>query len=1136
MNKSPVQFLIESGVYDNAPPSLKRSIVFSNYIALILSSAGLLLFVLVPQNHNFGGFTESMIAVGIFCVPILLNRFSFTYISRLYLCWVPPLLITWAMVNAMKVSVIVPTSSYAGLRTYLVAASCIPYLLMDRRDIGTFILGILPTFLFLLFNDYILNKAGVGYAAKGTPDVGYVFMQARSLIAYVVIGGSCLSLRLVVDKSDRLNQALLDELDQKNKMILRQAAKEVSELDNKLYEKLEELKERDFILGESQRMAKIGSWRFQIKTNSMFWSEEMYNIFGVEKNYELTVENVNQLFDPNVSQSITLAYDDLVKHGKPLDLTMPISTPLGHKRWLRINGFPLYKGEVISGALGICHDITFYKEAEERLALSEKKYRSLFEQASDAIMITDLNGNFLDVNSSLCTLLRYKKEDILRLNSNDIIDSGHLPEHQIKLNELNDGIQVISERMMIRSDGSRVPVESNIKKFREDALFVIARDISERKETAQKLKKHIRELALLNTINAVSAKADDVVELLKQVSSVLIREGNYKLVWIGKETISDTAHVITPLITMGDSTEYIRDVVIDLNNENHRKGPGAKALLGGTPGVLNQYSDSADYAFWNSYASTHGIHASLGIAINAAPIGCWVLNLYSPNPEAFDTNEISVLERVAETVGTTIRSIHATKERDIANYQLKERVKELITVRRISELLNQDDEILDDVLLKIVHILPPGWQYPEITAGRITVDEKEFKTFNFSDSIYKQLAEFQLPQGKHGTIEVVYLEEKPIDAEGPFLTEERNLINMIAEMLSIYFAKRHESMALKNSEANLSATVNNTDILIWSIDTDYKLITFNAPFFNHIKKYYGLEVRVGTITLGESTREEDGTITNKWNDRYRRVLTGEKITLEENRFGIDFYYSLAPISGHGNAVTGVNIFATNITTQKQKAQQLAEANKEIGELKLTALRSVMNPHFIFNALNSIQFFIAANDRLNAINYLSKFSKLIRSVLTSSVNNKIKLGEEIEILKNYVQLEVLRFEGKFEFNIDIDANLETDTIEIPSLLVQPYVENAIIHGLYNKQSKGHLNIRIYEQQGAVVFEIEDDGVGREAATKIREENLSEHKSMGTKLTEERLKLINESHNVSFQIMDLMNGKVGCGTRVTIWIKL
>jgi LytS/YehU family sensor histidine kinase len=196
----------------------------------------------------------------------------------------------------------------------------------------------------------------------------------------------------------------------------------------------------------------------------------------------------------------------------------------------------------------------------------------------------------------------------------------------------------------------------------------------------------------------------------------------------------------------------------------------------------------------------------------------------------------------------------------------------------------------------------------------------------------------------------------------------------------------------------------------------------------------------------------------------------------------------------------------------------------------------MNPHFIYNALNSIQSFIAKNDRLNAISYLSKFAKLIRGIVTNSIHNKIKITEELDLLTHYINLERVRFEKQFHFELTIEPGLDTESIEIPSLLIQPYVENAIVHGLYNKMSAGRLRISVCKKEQSVLFEIQDNGIGRSAALKLREGAFPEHKSMGIKLTEERLRLINEIDNVSVVIEDLFEHGEPAGTMVKIWVKI
>ena len=376
---------------------------------------------------------------------------------------------------------------------------------------------------------------------------------------------------------------------------------------------------------------------------------------------------------------------------------------------------------------------------------------------------------------------------------------------------------------------------------------------------------------------------------------------------------------------------------------------------------------------------------------------------------------------------------------------------------------------------------------------------------------------------------------KAIRALGGWLdiTRERTREQVLEKALQ-YQRNLNEQLML--SEANLNTTINNTTLLVWSINRDYTLIAFNEPVKNYFKTTYGIELKQGErILKDDEPNPEIQRLQKKWIKRYERALNGE-IFKESQQIGDRYMdYSLSPIVGR-NGITGVSIFAEDVTDRIQKERELASANKTIGELKLMALRSVMNPHFIFNALNSIQFFIGKNDRLNAINYLSTFSKLIRGILTNSMSNKVKLADEIELLKHYVNLELLRFEEKFEFILFVSPTLDIDNIEVPSLLIQPYVENAILHGLYNKSSKGILRILVREDEDSVLVEIEDNGIGREAARKLRQQNFPQHKSMGTFLTEERFKLINMEEKASFEIRDLFEGEKSTGTLVKIWVAM
>lgn len=225
----------------------------------------------------------------------------------------------------------------------------------------------------------------------------------------------------------------------------------------------------------------------------------------------------------------------------------------------------------------------------------------------------------------------------------------------------------------------------------------------------------------------------------------------------------------------------------------------------------------------------------------------------------------------------------------------------------------------------------------------------------------------------------------------------------------------------------------------------------------------------------------------------------------------------------------------NYKKQQTINQQKLQYQKVITEQKM--LRLQMNPHFIFNSLNSIQSFISSEQSYEAEKYLARFAKLIRGILENSRENLISLDKEIEVLELYLSLEQLRFENRFSYKINIDEKLEQDFTSIPPMLVQPFAENAILHGLKNKKD-GKLNINFLEKDDSLICEIDDNGIGREASTgKNTQKN---HKSLATTITKDRLKaLSDEFHKPShFSIEDKkdQDTNAAIGTKVTIQIPI
>jgi len=805
-------------------------------LALAASLGGLVIarFVLLAADPTL--ISRLIIGILLCLFPIALNRAGYIWTSRFLLCWVPPILILILFVLAMQQGLENEASAYIGIRFFLLAFSYYPFLVFSLKNVKQLVAGLMVPLLAILFFDPILAFFGVRYTDQAISSFPYVYNTVRAIVSFGIIGSGCYFLKRAFEKSEEVNNKLVSELEGVNVLLKQQAESEVHQLNQKLYANLQQLSEREFILSQSQRIARIGSWEYYVANNFLFWSDEMYAIFGLDKErLELKISNLNEALGDEGSQRVSQATTELLKTGSPFDIIIRTKTPIGYKKWFRVNAFPISEGDKIVGVRGICHDITFFKEAEEKLRSSEAKFAKVFESYPDMIVVVrEVDQIIFDVNQRISDVLGYHEDEVV-------------------------GISLHS-----------------IKAF---------------------------------------------------------------------------------------MTEDVRQFFIQAND-----------------------------------------------AIGYAEIEC---------------------------------------------------------------LLRRKDGVIIDV---------------KVTGIRISIEDQYYRMSIVQDITEQKRTEREKEQ-----------------ARDSFLA----------------------------SQANLRATINNTEVLIWSVDRDFKLITFNIPFARYVKHHYGFVLRLGDEFL-ERTRAAEGPETAQmWNVHYTRALAGEIVTWHDTHHGQDIQYSLSPII-EDNQVIGVSVFGDNVTESRTKDKQLAEANIKIGELKLMALRSVMSPHFIFNVLNSIQYFIAKNDRLNAITYLTTFSKLIRSILTHSVDNRIRLSDEIELLQNYVQLEMVRFENKFSFELSVDPQLEIETIYIPSLLIQPYVENAILHGLYNKTGLGKLKLAIYEKDDTVIFQIEDDGIGRAAATELRKRNFPTHKSMGIKLTEERLQLINQKHNVGFEIEDLFEDGQPSGTRVRIQV--
>lgn len=219
--------------------------------------------------------------------------------------------------------------------------------------------------------------------------------------------------------------------------------------------------------------------------------------------------------------------------------------------------------------------------------------------------------------------------------------------------------------------------------------------------------------------------------------------------------------------------------------------------------------------------------------------------------------------------------------------------------------------------------------------------------------------------------------------------------------------------------------------------------------------------------------------------------------------------------------------------QAERKAQMLQVEGDLRESRMKAIRSQLNPHFIFNALNSIQYLFYSGDKKTASQFMGDFATLMRNVLDMSSKAEVSISEEQKMLSHYLDLEKMRMENAFEYSFEIDETLDVEKVKLPTMLLQPYVENAVKHAFQGMKTGGKLSISISKQTNELLVKIEDNGVGLHAS-----ENDSSHQSFSTDANDERVRMINEGRKmaVGVKMEDLSELGEGNGTRVTINIPL
>ena len=354
----------------------------------------------------------------------------------------------------------------------------------------------------------------------------------------------------------------------------------------------------------------------------------------------------------------------------------------------------------------------------------------------------------------------------------------------------------------------------------------------------------------------------------------------------------------------------------------------------------------------------------------------------------------------------------------------------------------------------------------------------------------------------------------------PRFSDNGKFIGMLGISIDISKQKQAEE-ALHESEEKFRALSDATLEAIFISEKGVCIETNQAAIEMFGYTYDELIGIFGTDVIAPESKEiVKQNILSGYEEPYEAVA----LRKDGTKFLAEFEGKMFNYKGRNVRVTAVR----DITVRKN-------AEKEIEKLKQMLLKSQMNPHFVFNSLIAIQSFIYKKKPVEASNYLSSFAKLIRYILNSSTEDYVPIEKEIQAINHYLELQKLRFDNKFDYSVYVDPEINIEIISIPPMLVQPFIENSIEHGIQHKKTKGNIDVRFILKNNTIFFEVEDDGIGRAKAGKLIKNKDEIHKSFGTSITKERIANLNKSlsQKIKLNVIDLKDSKENItGTKVTL----
>lgn len=459
------------------------------------------------------------------------------------------------------------------------------------------------------------------------------------------------------------------------------------------------------------------------------------------------------------------------------------------------------------------------------------------------------------------------------------------------------------------------------------------------------------------------------------------------------------------------------------------------------------------------------------------------------------------------------------------------KVAEDISTDKTSEMLNSNDynrlknsgnpEIEDKYLRSNISLLSRGQKKEEVADAYIQQAQISLKKSDSTNALEKYQQALPYAKSMPGKVIKIYSEIAKLHASGKRFDEAVSVIQeLLAKARKI---KDYDTQITQLQDlAGIYFEMNNPESAVDALKQAYSIASANGKTFEAkeslskliayyksagdnetaIQLYEEFMKNLDRIILSDNSLTDAKTF--KVTEERIRRLESEKALKDEliSRKNIFNYFLL------GSMVLLLLFFAFIVKT----LYAIKTKNKEIA---LQSLRREMNPHFIFNSLNSVNQFIAQNNELEANKYLTSYSNLMRNTMENSNKDFVTLGNEIENLTKYLELEHMRFKDKFDYEINVDERIDPEAAWLPNMIIQPHLENAIWHGLRYKEDKGLLKLNFTLAGKKMVITIDDDGIGPTRSSELKTENQKIHNSRGITNTKERITLLNELHKTGIR---------------------